>query len=71
MIQVRLNKPGYEYDIHSLIRAFYPGEEVRVKADASADTKEPAAPDMRIDYLEKSIRIAWDMPSALKEFPAE
>lgn len=42
MIQVRLNKPGYEYDIHSLIRAFFPGEEVRVRAkeQAAADGQE-------------------------------
>ena len=30
MLQVRLNKAQYEYDIHSLVKAFYPTEEVRV-----------------------------------------
>ncbi|MDO4345391.1 MAG: coproporphyrinogen dehydrogenase HemZ [Eubacteriales bacterium] len=28
MIRVQLNKPEFEYDIHSLIRAFYPGVDV-------------------------------------------
>lgn len=30
MILVKLNKRDFEYDIHSLIRAFYPGMEVSV-----------------------------------------
>ena len=30
MIVVRLNQPQFEYDIHSLVKAFYPAEEVKV-----------------------------------------
>ncbi|MCD8348123.1 MAG: coproporphyrinogen dehydrogenase HemZ [Lachnospiraceae bacterium] len=30
MIQVSLNRQCFQYDVHSLVRAFYPGEEVRV-----------------------------------------
>ena len=30
MIVVRLNQPQFEYDIHSLIKAFYPAEDVKV-----------------------------------------
>lgn len=33
MITVQLNKPNFEYDIHSLIKAFYPSEEVAVSAE--------------------------------------
>lgn len=33
MITVRLNEANFEYDIHSLIKAFYAGEEVKVFAD--------------------------------------
>ena len=32
MITVELNEANYEYDIHSLIKAFYPGHDVLVKA---------------------------------------
>ncbi len=32
MITVGLNQPNFEYDIHSLIKAFYPQEEVLVRA---------------------------------------
>ena len=30
MIVVRLNQSQFEYDIHSLVKAFYPAEEVKV-----------------------------------------
>lgn len=41
MIPVKLNKRDFEYDIHSLIRAFYPGVEVSV----SAEEPEKCPPD--------------------------
>lgn len=33
MITVWLNEANFEYDIHSLVKAFYPGEDVKVFAD--------------------------------------
>ena len=30
MLAVRLNKPQFEYDIHSIVKAFYPAETVKV-----------------------------------------
>lgn len=33
MITVSLNEADYEYDIHSLVKAFYPAEDVKVSAD--------------------------------------
>ena len=30
MIVVRLNQPQFEYDIHSLVKAFYPAEDIKV-----------------------------------------
>lgn len=29
---IRINRPQYEYDIHSLVKAFYPNETIKVKA---------------------------------------
>ncbi len=60
MYIVRINKPQYEYDIHSLIKAFYPAEEVKVLSPASAvkDWKiRGAAPQMEIFFDGKDIRI--------------
>ena len=31
---VYLNSPGYSYDVHSLVKAFYPGEDIKITADA-------------------------------------
>ena len=33
MIYVQLNKADFEYDIHSLVKAFFPAEEVLVTAE--------------------------------------
>lgn len=40
MITVQINKPQFEYDIHSLVRAFYPGREVRVVCQKRGDSTE-------------------------------
>lgn len=40
MIEVITDRPGFEYDIHSLVKAFFPGEEVavRVREEFQEDT---------------------------------
>lgn len=56
MILAKLNKPEFEYDIYSLIKAFYPKQNV----SATAEEKEYSEPiDLRIDitYEADSIRI--------------
>ena len=40
MIAVQLNKRNFEYDIHSLIRAFYPGVDVAVYQEGEPFTQE-------------------------------
>ena len=41
MIHVWINKSQFEYDIHSLVKAFYPGEDVKVvfSGEEGAETK--------------------------------
>lgn len=68
MIKVKLNKPEFEYDIHSLIKAFYPEEQVVVSAEEKA-VEEQVLWQMTITYqgweqeaqqhMEGTIRIAW------------
>lgn len=58
MIIVTLNKPEFEYDIHSLIKAFYPEQNVSVTAEHKA-YDERSIWDMKLAYLENGIRIAW------------
>lgn len=58
MIIVRLNRPEFEYDIHSLVKAFYPKQDVSVTAEEKT-YEEPAVWEMQLSYQDNSIRIAW------------
>ena len=37
-IEVKVNIPSYEYDIHSLVKAFYPKAEVSVQVKEAFET---------------------------------
>ena len=39
MLKALINKPQFEYDIHSLIKAFYPGEDVKVWCEETVAPK--------------------------------
>ena len=53
MIYVQLNKGNFEYDIHSLVKAFFPQEEVLVSAeDKAVDGR--VSFRLTINYIEKS-----------------
>lgn len=58
MIIVKLNAPEFEYDIHSLVKAFYPKQDVSVTAEEKAYDKR-AIWTMQLDYMEDSIDIKW------------
>lgn len=58
MIEVKLNRPDFEYDIHSLVKAFYPSENVSVTAEAKS-YDEPVTMRMSVEYQTDHIRIAW------------
>ena len=57
MIQVKINKAGWEYDIHSLVKAFYPEETVKVLTPESVEKKpaEEPLPTFSITVEEKQI----------------
>ncbi len=51
---VWINQPQFEYDIHSLVKAFYPGRTVRIlTGEEKTDTQEPAW--MEIELQDKEI----------------
>ena len=58
MIIVKLNKPEFEYDIHSLIKAFFPEENVSVTAEEK-HYDEPASWMFKMDYREAGIAVEW------------
>ena len=58
MIAVKLNQPEFEYDIHSLIKAFFPEENVSVTAEEKRYDEEISG-YMEIDYKQDSIHMEW------------
>ncbi len=58
MIIVKCNKNEYAYDVHSLVKAFYPAEEVKVfeegEKSLSSDTH---LPELFIFFTEKNIEV--------------
>lgn len=63
MFIIKSNKAQYEYDIHSLIKAFYPDEEVRVLTPASVIKdrtllEEPAA--IELIFAESEVILTFD-----------
>lgn len=57
MILVQLNKDDYAYDIHSLVKAFYPSENVSV-CTVLKYSEETVRLRMQVDYLTNEIRLA-------------
>lgn len=56
MIVIRLNEQQFEYDIHSLVKAFYPGEEVKVFEKEMRDfSSTEGMPEGRIIFEEEKI----------------
>ncbi len=56
MIVVHINKENFEYDLHSLVKAFYPKEKVSVFA-GEKKLKEEASQEFFVEYKESSIAI--------------
>lgn len=54
MLAVKINKPQFEYDIHSLVKAFYPAAEVKVICGGEAESGE-GLPEISIDFRQNSI----------------
>ena len=48
-IEVKVNIPSYEYDIHSLVKAFYPKADVVVQVKESFDMECPLKLDVRFE----------------------
>ncbi len=55
MLVVKLNEMQFEYDIHSLIKAFYPGVEVKVLEKTTEKQSEEGMPEFEIDFQSTSI----------------
>ncbi|MDD6038253.1 MAG: coproporphyrinogen dehydrogenase HemZ [bacterium] len=58
MIIVQLSKADFEYDIHSLVKAFFPSENVSVSAEKKEPTERVSA-YAHVSMEEKEIVLSW------------
>lgn len=63
MITVKLNEANFEYDIYSLIKAFYPQEEILVDTNPKAD-QEKVSFSFVVTYAMEQITITWKIKDA-------
>ena len=54
-IEVKVNIPSYEYDIHSLVKAFYPKAEVVVQVKENFDMECPLKMD--VQFTEGAVNV--------------
>ena len=65
MIEVKINKESFAYDVHSLIKAFYPEEEVNVREKETFT--EEAASQMSVRVGDKEIEFVIYENQALQK----
>lgn len=62
LLSVLVNQNGYEYDIHSLVKAFYPAQDVKVFVPDSDEkdvvSSDEGLPDLKIDFESEMIRMS-------------
>lgn len=66
MILAKLNQPEFEYDIHSLIKAFYPEQNVSATAEEK-EYGEEILWRMDIDYAQDKIHIVLSEPTQIAD----
>lgn len=59
MIKIILNEPNFEYDIYSLVKAFYPEEEVSIEATETQIDCVTSAIYLLVNYKENLIKIQF------------
>ena len=58
LILVTVNKAGFEYDIHSLVKAFYPACDVKVTAEESEEGSGSGLPELSIMFEKEAVLIS-------------
>lgn len=73
MILAKLSKPEFEYDIHSLIKAFFPEENVSATAE-DKKYEEEITLQFQVEYEPQQIKIEWkgkNQESHDRSFPVD
>ncbi len=70
MIVVKVNQPRFEYDIHSLVKAFYPAQEVKVFTENSKEWESSSdMPSLTVKLEEEKIDCCLIPPEEEKGSP--
>lgn len=70
MIVVVLNKDNYAYDIHSLVKAFYPEQEVKVFTEGEKDlTSDPGLPVFFVRFETETLSVGFKETESPKGEP--
>lgn len=67
MITVLLDKAEFEYDIHSLVKAFYPKEDVYVSTKDKEKKEEPVHYHMDVQFAPEEIIFSWEKMETSEE----
>lgn len=59
MLFVEVNEPKWEYDVHSLVKAFYPQEQVKVVSPKKAE-QENIVPELVIECREDGVSVCFE-----------
>lgn len=69
MLQIRMNEMTYEYDIHALVKAFFPKEELEFTTGLRPDVTEAYASLLVFEINDDSIVMSfWNMQGLYKEY---
>lgn len=74
MIYVRINEESYSYDIHSLVKAFYPAEDIKVVLEDEDENSDSKMPEFYVCADKDSIRISIGTDGSsrlIKEVPID
>lgn len=56
LIGITVNQAGFEYDIHSLVKAFYPAQDVKVFTEnEKEESSSPGLPDFHIHFTKEAV----------------
>lgn len=58
LIVVTMNKAGFEYDIHSLVKAFYPECSVKVTIEETENSSDPGFPDLHLVFEKEAVLLS-------------
>lgn len=58
LIVVTVNKAGFEYDIHSLVKAFYPECNVKVTIEEIENSSDPGFPDLNLVFEKEAVLLS-------------